>query len=392
MDAIEVDGALRPIHNSAGRLIHPDEEGIRNFWRWFGDSQAIDDHGRPLVLYHGSIAWERPDWQQGNIHAFDRRASVDKVGRPESIDAIGTWLSDNPGDGGASMYSGARLRPGEEVFPGVVYPLYVRMVSPWEVDYERLQDAWIDWQDSSSNSAYGRELFKRNQLWGDADFFVRGVMLDGVDGFILDKASGARSGHEFRDQRVFIVVSPMDIKSAIGNSGLFDPASRFIADRPEMAMGLAPRLLVANGEAPRCAPPAWEPHNLALVASVGNSIANNLIGDEIRLVEDERFVVTLCDEGVVDDARMCVGRYLLKSRGAIVGGMSYVIQGTKAHVSGIFVRPECRRMGFASALIERARQDFPDLAVASQMTPDGAKFFGYAVADAKPEAKHGLSF
>ena len=32
----------------------PEEEGIRNFWKWFGDSKVVDDQDRPLVVYHGS--------------------------------------------------------------------------------------------------------------------------------------------------------------------------------------------------------------------------------------------------------------------------------------------------------------------------------------------------
>lgn len=51
---IEVDGVQRPRTNSEGQPIHPTDEGLRNFWRWFGDSKVVDDQGRPLVVYHGS--------------------------------------------------------------------------------------------------------------------------------------------------------------------------------------------------------------------------------------------------------------------------------------------------------------------------------------------------
>jgi hypothetical protein len=53
-DTIEVDGKVRQRRNSEGMLIHPTEEGIRNFWKWFGDSVVVDDEGRPIVLYHGT--------------------------------------------------------------------------------------------------------------------------------------------------------------------------------------------------------------------------------------------------------------------------------------------------------------------------------------------------
>jgi len=51
---IEVDGVSRPTTNSEGRPIHPTEEGVRNFWRWFGDSKVVDEDGKPLVVYHGT--------------------------------------------------------------------------------------------------------------------------------------------------------------------------------------------------------------------------------------------------------------------------------------------------------------------------------------------------
>ena len=55
-NTIEVDGVQRPRMNSGGRPIHVTDDGIRNFWRWFGDSKVVDDQGRPLVVYHGTTA------------------------------------------------------------------------------------------------------------------------------------------------------------------------------------------------------------------------------------------------------------------------------------------------------------------------------------------------
>lgn len=55
-DTIEVDGQDRPTRTSKGTLIYPTEEGVRNFWRWFGNSVFVDEDGRPLVMYHGTAA------------------------------------------------------------------------------------------------------------------------------------------------------------------------------------------------------------------------------------------------------------------------------------------------------------------------------------------------
>lgn len=53
---IDIDGVPRPVHNSLGECIHSSDAGIANFWRWFGNSKAVDAAGRPLVLYHGTDA------------------------------------------------------------------------------------------------------------------------------------------------------------------------------------------------------------------------------------------------------------------------------------------------------------------------------------------------
>jgi len=51
---INVDGTERLTLNNRGAPIAETEDGLRAFWRWFGDSQAVDDTGRPLVYFHGS--------------------------------------------------------------------------------------------------------------------------------------------------------------------------------------------------------------------------------------------------------------------------------------------------------------------------------------------------
>jgi hypothetical protein len=69
-DTIDVDGVQRPTRNNEGKYIfsgfdtptrnlnndeiQPTEEGIRNFWRWLGESTTVDEQGRPMVYYHGT--------------------------------------------------------------------------------------------------------------------------------------------------------------------------------------------------------------------------------------------------------------------------------------------------------------------------------------------------
>lgn len=53
---INIDGKERPTTNSNGQPIATTEQGLRNFYKWFGDSKVVDKQGRPLVVYHASNA------------------------------------------------------------------------------------------------------------------------------------------------------------------------------------------------------------------------------------------------------------------------------------------------------------------------------------------------
>jgi hypothetical protein len=64
-ETIKVNGVDRPTSNSNGLPIARTDEGVRNFWNWFGNSKVVDDSGRPLVVYHGTGA---------DIHEFSEDA------------------------------------------------------------------------------------------------------------------------------------------------------------------------------------------------------------------------------------------------------------------------------------------------------------------------------
>jgi hypothetical protein len=67
---IQVDEQEVPTRDSEGRLIYsgyegpevfgiqtrPTQEGLQNFWRWFGGSKVKDNQGRPQLFYHGTAA------------------------------------------------------------------------------------------------------------------------------------------------------------------------------------------------------------------------------------------------------------------------------------------------------------------------------------------------
>lgn len=64
---IEVDGERRPITNSEGEPIAPDFGKQKAFWKWAGDTKAVDGQGRPLIMYHGTGA---------EFDSFDAKSNI----------------------------------------------------------------------------------------------------------------------------------------------------------------------------------------------------------------------------------------------------------------------------------------------------------------------------
>lgn len=185
---IVVDGIERPTTNSNGKPIAQTEEGMRNFWRWFGDSKAVDADGKPLVVYHGTNA----DF------------SVFKTTRSGEFGPA-IYLTDNPREAGeyGEAVKGISFAP-----PSAnIMPVYARIENP----YTKGVDAfWKEFGRSDSDAA-GVERAKAA----------------GYDGIIAKRADRYYDNvaHEFVDLgntlTHYIAFSNTQVKSAIGNNGDF---------------------------------------------------------------------------------------------------------------------------------------------------------------------------
>lgn len=189
VDTIDVDGKQRPTKNSNGQPIHPTEDGIRNFWRWFGDSKVVDDQGRPLVVYHGTKA---------DFDGF----SLEKFGQTD-----GGWAGKGfyfaPSADEASIYATSLASPYASSTGANVMPVYLSAQSP------------LEWQlgKDGDRAIQG----KRNEL--DAKAFAEWVQAEGHDSVHITSPDIGKIKGE--DQ--WLVFAPTQIKSATGNSGAFDP-------------------------------------------------------------------------------------------------------------------------------------------------------------------------
>jgi len=88
---LTIDNKKRQIHNSNGNLIHETEEGLRDFWGWFGDSIAVDSEGRPLIVYRGEhgigtdLSTRLGSWSFGSKEIAEQYAQIPNNIKTDSV-------------------------------------------------------------------------------------------------------------------------------------------------------------------------------------------------------------------------------------------------------------------------------------------------------------------
>jgi hypothetical protein len=199
--------------NSAGQRIAATRQGLENFWSWFGDSEMVDDSGRPSVYYHGT---------RGDFREFE-------VGRPtKNSGTFGDWettraalfFAAEPGEAEAYATDGdGKPRDGANVMP-----VYLRAENVLDIgggytrndDLRRLEEAGL-------NPRYMNNFDWSKFDDGDGAEFVAAAKLAGYDAVRFWDESPTPE-----KPRAFMAVAVFDrsqVKSAIGNDGHFDPSS-----------------------------------------------------------------------------------------------------------------------------------------------------------------------
>lgn len=202
---IDIDGKQRPTTNSNGQPIAATEEGVRNFWKWFGDSKVVDAEGRPLVVYHGTTK---------DFQSFDPSQANDRMYSGGTEDTV--FLTDNP-DVGAS-YAGRRtsMTGLNATFAegGNVLPVYLKITKPLKANAKG--ESWRDVQ-------YKGEFYSTAELTEVAKSAKKDGM---VVSRVMDyRDSGVTGDNTKKPSTTYAVFSSTQIKSAIGNSGEFDPTN-----------------------------------------------------------------------------------------------------------------------------------------------------------------------
>ncbi len=229
-----------------GRRKGVNQTGTPEFKKWFGDSKVVDEHGEPLVVYHGSPYTEK-------LTEFDPKTTG------EGNDQLGSgfYFTTNPST--ATLYA-HKEEPDQQNSAGIV-PVFLSIQNPIKVSGSNLSDSnavvnsnqafqllkkapniynmdetkgeispvadWLDhvWEVGKVTDADIKEVSKNytglNLLSLENDFYgedsstfresVKEVL--GFDGVV----------QTFDDETHWVAWFPTQIKSATGNRGTFDP-------------------------------------------------------------------------------------------------------------------------------------------------------------------------
>jgi hypothetical protein len=105
---INIDGEAKHRYDYAGHLIHPTEQGIRNFYAWGGKHLVVHpETGKPLRFYHGTRSTEE-------ISSFVPGGKSDSY-RTGDAYGVATYATTDPHE--SADYAGEH---------GAIYPMYVR--------------------------------------------------------------------------------------------------------------------------------------------------------------------------------------------------------------------------------------------------------------------------
>lgn len=187
-----------------------------NFRAWFRASQAVDEQGLPLRLYHGTPA------------EFDRFHDSDK----------GLYFTEHPQT--AQAY--ALGWDGSEEAPcGAVLPVWLSLQRPLRVDREFLERFVHEHHDEAEvhrrragSATFLPDAFESSEEWA-RNLVRREARRRRCDGMLIEHDMLPLSclDGDWDFQRSFVVFSPSQVKSAISNSGLFLPHCCSLTDQED---------------------------------------------------------------------------------------------------------------------------------------------------------------
>jgi len=182
------------------------------FKRWFGGSKAVDNHGNPLVMYHGTTS-------------HPRRFSKSRIGHSSNI--LGSWkirrhgifVSENPEIAREFSDTGPN---------GSIMPLFIKAEDPIDLRHGLSEGTFNTMEDIANDMGLNGSQFARfinnksgRNAWtlfdeddhNDPSIFIEVLRKMDYDSAIIDERYG--------DGATWVLFDPLQVKSASGNIGKF---------------------------------------------------------------------------------------------------------------------------------------------------------------------------
>lgn len=187
-----------------------------NFKDWFRESKVVDSRGQPLVVYHGT---------DQDFTAFDKSC----IGNNFRADESGFFFTSSQLH--ASNYAENDTVGLNKRLGAVVIPVYVSLQKALIVDDAFLRSEGMEPIGISEDTVSFWDVYQGLILeWAQAK------RADGV--ILVNNRYWPNGGRE--PERMVVAFEPRQIKSALGNSGLYTPFSDELHDfRPAAAPELS---------------------------------------------------------------------------------------------------------------------------------------------------------
>lgn len=220
---IDVDGIQRHRNNSEGKTIHHTDEGIKNFHRWFDNSSNVDEHGRPLVMYHGTgrdlTRFKRMSWVSHEQHLAN-----------EYADYRGAWSAGNPNV--VPVYAKSNKPFDADVLPSgsvTIGQFFSELLKQSHPERSVELKAHMDLLKSGAREEESGPYYSAKDFWhepnvhfgSDGEHTIHSALK--TAGF--DSISYTEDGH-----KTLGLLRPNQLKSAIGNNGKFSAEKHEIVE------------------------------------------------------------------------------------------------------------------------------------------------------------------
>ena len=228
---LDIDGVQRPTTNSTGAPIALTEQGVRNFWAWFAGSTVVDAEGRPLVVYHSGDFDATVDavprvngegFHFGTLAAAESR----QIGKPVD-DFIRGAVFEQDAESGAWYWSSQGVDSFD--FDEVGFPTKADAKRDLEANAQDYVGNETEFEEQALTEAYIRveNITRQPDAGSDWTAVVKKAKAKGHDGIsYINK-------FEDKGSTSYVVFTPEQIKSALGNSGAFDPANPSILEQKQ---------------------------------------------------------------------------------------------------------------------------------------------------------------